>query len=511
MKLLAEKLNSAIPVLALVISIVTAWLMVPPVSGPPMVAFFLFAVSISSLIYLVRKDKTWFDTMLYLGVLALAFFTIYRANGFMQFFDFVFIFFFGSLLVRPLLEEHGVFSIILSPLIVIANSFTSKNIFPYRFEIPVKKPEKNYFRELIPTLLVTLLILLITIPLLASANPFFNQLLQNTLKFFNLDWLTKFIFADRFEVYIFRFIFAVLFIYCIPRILTLSVEGIKSLPAKQFFSINYLYPKLAMAGLLIIFFITQLQLYFASNEALRSLGYTNSRLTNEVFFQVTIVAFIVFLLAYFDKSRAKWNTRLSYFLTIESYFLIAIAFKSVFDYSSQNGFTQKRLWGYTTMTWLAGVLVLFIYYYKNKTTHLRFVKQVVGYTLAIVLLVNVLSFDYLIYNVSKPTVAGQIDYAYMAELSPDAHHNKEMLEISMKEAEQTNFTDIAKTSVVYTVLGNIDYLKHKYKDRKEFNTFNIGEYQEYLDVKNIDTEAIRRNISPEQQKNNSHNQSNTTL
>lgn len=500
MRLFAEKLKSKIPVISLIISILVAWLVVPPVTGFPMVALFIFFVCVSSLVYLLKKQKTWFDTMLYAGILILSFFTIYRANEFLQFFDILFIIFFGSLLVRPLIEEHGLFTILLSPLLVIKKTLFIQSAFPYVFRVPKKFVNKNYVREYLPTIFITLLVMSITIPLLASANPFFNAHLQDILKFLNLEWLFKFLFADSFTVYIFRIFVLVLLIYWIPRILTVSVEGMTTQEKKQLFSINYLFPKAAMAGLLIIFFITQLQLYFASHETLRSLGYTNSRLTNEVFFQVTIVAFIVFLLAYFDKTRKKWNTRLTYFLTIEAFFLIGIAFKSVYDYSTLNGFTQKRLWGYTSMAWLTGTLITFVYYYKQQTSHLRFMKQIITYTLGIVLLVNILNFDYLISHVSKPTVAGAIDYSYLSGLSPDGRYYKETLTALMAESEKTNF-DYEKTYYVYYLLGNIDFLNYKYGTRKDINTFNITEYQEYLSVKDINTESLRQKIRDTQQKN----------
>lgn len=500
MRLIAEKLKSKIPVASLFISIFVAWLVLPFVYGFPIVAFFIFFVSVSSLVYLLREEKTWFDTWLYVGILALSFFLIYRANGFLLFFDFIFIIFFGSLLIRPLLKEHDVFSIIFTPLQVMKQSFLGKNIFPYIFKIPKKYSEKNVFSEFIPTILITILIIAITIPLLASANPFFNNTLQNILKFFNLDWLFKFIFAESLEIYFLRNIVFFLLIYWIPRLLTVSVQGINASERKQYFSINYLIPKTAIAGLLVIFFTTQIQLYFASNKTLLSMGYANSRLTNEVFFQVTIVAFIVFLLAYFDKNRKKWNTLLTYFLTVEAFFLIGIAFKSVYDYSSLNGFTQKRLWGYASMSWLTGAFILFIFYYIKQFSHLRFAKQILAYTVTIILLINLLNFDYLIAHVSKPTVAGAIDYIYLSRLSPDGQNYKEILTIAQKEAEKEHYLDAANNSIVYQVLNKIEFLKNKYGTRNYINTFNFAEYKEYLAVKDIDKQGLINMIDNTRQK-----------
>lgn len=500
MKLIAEKLNSKIPAASLLISIIVAWLFLPFNYGFPLVAFFIFFVSVGTLVYFLKKERSLFDSSLYLSILALSFFTIYRANEFLRFFDFIFIIFFGSLLISPVLKEHDVFSIIFMPLQVIKQSFIAGNIFPYMLKIPKKYREKNIFREYLPTILITLLVLAITLPLLASANPFFNAILQNIIKFFNLDWLFNFIFADSFETYILRLIIFALLFYWIPKLLTLSVQRIKTSEKKQYFSINYLIPKTAIAILLIIFFITQIQLYFASNETLLRMGYTNSRLTNEVFFQVTIVAFIIFLLAYFDKKRKKWHTLLTYFLMIEAFFLIIIAFKSVYDYSTLNGFTHKRLWGYASMSWLTGALILFIFYFKKQYLHLYFVRQILTYTIAIILLINLLNFDYLIAHVSKPTVAGAVDYDYLSRLSPDGHNSTEILSKSLQEAEKKHFLDDSKNGILYQAIYKIEFLKHKYGSGNYINTFNIAEYREYLNIKDIDTQTLLKNIEDTRQK-----------
>ncbi|HSX09344.1 MAG TPA: DUF4153 domain-containing protein [Candidatus Saccharimonadales bacterium] len=497
MKKFKEKLVTKIPALSVIISIIVAW-MIAPTADFPIVAFFVFFVSLASVIYFVRKAVTRFDTTLYVGILLLSCFILYRANGALQFLDFVFIIFFGSLLIRPLMSEYGVFTIIMSPFIVIKNIITSKNIFPYSFGVAKKYAKANSVLRYVPTIAVTALVLLCTIPLLASANPFFNALLQNVLNFFNLTWLFQYLFTDPLIVYILRVFALAALLYVIPRTLSISVVGTEKYVAKSWLSINYLIPKIAMALVLIIFFITQIQLYFASAHTLQSLGYTNSRLTNEVFAQVTIVAFIVFLLAYLDKSREVWNQRLTYFLVIEAYFLVGIAFKSVNDYSSLYGLTQKRLWGYTTMTWLTCALAVFVYYYKKQTSDLSFVKQIMTLTMAVLLVVNILNFDYLIYHYSKPTTPKGVDYRYLAGLSPDAHQSKEVIIKAMEEAEKkasSNTYDSQNIDAVYKVIDEIGFLRYKYGAEKSANSFNFSEYQEYLDTKNINVDSYLKKIS----------------
>jgi hypothetical protein len=206
------------------------------------------------------------------------------------------------------------------------------------------------------------------------------------------------------------------------------------------------------------------------------------------------VAFIVFLLAYMDKSKKVWNTRLTYFLILEAFFLIGIAFKSVYDYTSLWGFTQKRLWGYTSMAWLTGAMVAFLYHYKNQTSNLSFFRQIMTYTMAVILIVNISNFDSLIYHNAKASTSSGIDYEYLAGLSPDARYYEDALKKLMPELEKSTSLDYSKLNPAYAILGNIGHLRYKYGSRRDMNSFNIAEYQEYLATQHIDIDAYRSRV-----------------
>ena len=94
MKLLRQSLIKQIPLFSLILSLVVAWMIIPITTGFPMVAFVIFFIGLSTLIVIVKKDKSWVDAALYLGILALSAFTLIRANEFLLFFDFIFIIFF---------------------------------------------------------------------------------------------------------------------------------------------------------------------------------------------------------------------------------------------------------------------------------------------------------------------------------------------------------------------------------------------------------------------------------
>ena len=118
MKLLRQSLIKQIPLFSLILSLVVAWMIIPITTGFPMVAFVIFFIGLSTLIVIVKKDKSWVDAALYLGILALSAFTLIRANEFLLFFDFIFIIFFIATLTKSLTNIPSIFHVLLSPLSV---------------------------------------------------------------------------------------------------------------------------------------------------------------------------------------------------------------------------------------------------------------------------------------------------------------------------------------------------------------------------------------------------------
>ncbi len=492
--------KTKVPVSSFILSVVVAWSLIPIPSGFPFVAFSILFIFLGTLVYILRKDKSWFDALLYIGIVVLSIFEMVYANDVVQFINFMFIILFGSLLVLPIAKGHTLVNLFLTPFSLFNQIVSGKSIFPYSLSAFKGSNKVGIVKKYVPSLIVTAIFLAITIPLLSSANPFFNQLMQSIFKFFNLEQITKFILGDEPIFWLIRLIFFVIIAAIIPRILTVSATGVKIKEMNFYISVNYLFPKVAMGILLIIFFITQAQLYFASPDLLWKMGYTNSRLTNEVFFQVTVVAFIIFFLAYVDRKREKWDRLLSYFLILEAFFLVGIAFKSVIDYSILWGLTQKRLWGYATMSWLTGALLLFVYFYSKKILLLSFFRYIISFTILVLISINIANFDYLIAHYSNARTQAGIDNTYLAKLSPDGAYYRETLNGLVVEIEKSNTRDFFKSNAAYYLLARIDDLKRKNTDKGSFNSFNLSDYNEYQDIKDINTEAYRAKISAIDQK-----------
>lgn len=489
-----------IPFLVAGLSLLVAWLLFPIENSFPMVPVVVFFVGVSSLVYFLRKQNDWFNTSVYVGILILSAFLLVRANEFIQFIDFVFIILLGSLLILPLTPSHALSHLLLTPISVLSESLRQKNVFSYSWSFFQKLSKFRVTNTIMLSIIVTLFFVFITTLLLSSANPFFNQLVDDTLGMFNLTYIFNFLESERIVRFLARVIVLIFLLFFIPRILTVGLSPVKIGKSNFALPINYLIPKVAMGVLLVVFFFTQAQLYFATPEMLASMGYTNSRLTNEVFFQVTVVAMIIFFIAYLDQDRKKWHRWLTYILVLEAFFLVGIAFKSVFDYSTLWGLTQKRLWGYATMTWLTGALLIFLYYYTKRLPVFRFLQIIVLYTIVVLIGVNISNFDYLIAHSSSARTQSGTDYVYLSRLSADSRSYINTLDNLLRQIEEESEMDPQKISAAFSVIGKINSLQEKYKNGIPFNSFNYSEYREYLNVQNLNTESYKQRLIVIEQK-----------
>ncbi|MBI2029485.1 DUF4173 domain-containing protein [Candidatus Gottesmanbacteria bacterium] len=439
---------------------------------------------LSTLVYFFKNQKTKFTAILYIFTLIFSFFIFYRANGFLTFLNTMAVIFLGSLMALSNKNDHkfGFFNFVLSPLNLFFNSLKTTSNYVLDFSLPFKKMRNNQDKlgEIVKSLVLSLVILVIIIPLLASANPFFNNLVNNFLDFFDL---TNF-FNNLDAIVVLRIIFFLILAILIPRMVTFSNETNDKflVIGNAISSFNLLLPKILVSITLCIFFITQAQLYFASNETLQTLGYSHSQYAREVFGQLTVVCLIILVVIYNDKNYKKLSKTLTYLLILEGIFLSLIAFKSVFDYSQAWGFTHKRLWGFTGVFWSLAMFSYFSYVYSKKLSDSVFIKGAVIISSITLLAVNIVNFDFLIYHYRKSATGSGIDYAYLARLSPDS------------EAYNLIIDQIDKGQIKgegYSAIFKIRRLQEKYKN-VDYRIINWSEYKQYQKVKDVDTEHYYR-------------------
>lgn len=486
--------------LLLSLSAVSSWLLVVP-GYFPYLGIGVFFIALSSLVFFLKKERKLDQLLLYVLTLLFSLFIFCKANTFLVLLNTIAVIYFGCILILSGKDDKIFYNFLVSPFITFFQSLRIKNAYKVETASYLKLDRFNLKKlsDLILSIFITFLILLVIIPLLSYSNPFFNKLVADLFNIFNLQRLIKILFKENFFIYLIRFLLFFVFAFFVPRILTLANASLERLSIKGLtLPINrLLIPKVVTGVVLAIFFITQAQLYFATEEVLVKLGYSYSQYAREVFAHLSIVTLIIFSLIYSDQSKDYRSKLSTYLLIIETFFLNLIALKSVNDYSSYWGFTQKRLYGYTTVVWTFGALSLFLHKYFQELKNSVFIRQTLFWSGFILLAVNIFNFDYLIYHYAKSTTQDGIDHYYLSRLSTDSQSYQEHIQQLISEIEKSDKVDLKKIQAAWILLNKIENLKSKYKNL-DFRTANLSEYFEYLKIQNLNVETYKSILNSRQ-------------
>lgn len=502
--------SAIVYLLLLFISAVFSYLLVTP-GYFPYLGIGVFFIVLSSLVFVFKKEKSVNLWLLYGLTLLFSIFIFYRINSFLVFLNTVAVIYLGSILALGDKEDKNFYDLLISPLVVFFQSLKIKSIYKLELTGRIKQDQFNLEKlsGQISSIFITVLVLSVIVPLLSYSNPFFSKLITELVTDFfdiiNLRKLAEILFRENFFIYLARILLFLVFALFIPRLLTYTNI---SLGKPSFLGLpltinNLLIPKVVTGVVLIIFFITQTQLYFATEEVFNALGYSNafgyshSQYAREVFAHLSIVTLIIFSLIYFDRSKNYWSKLFTYLLIVEAIFLNFIALKSVYDYSSNWGFTQKRLYGYTGVVWIFGLFLLFLYKYHRDLKNSKFVKSMLFWSSFTLLAINIFNFDYIIYHYAKSTTHEGIDHYYLSRLSTDAQSYREHVQQLVSEVEKNDKADLRKIQAARTLLNKIEKLKSKYKNF-DIRTVNFSEYFEYLRIKNLNLEIYKSVLGSKQ-------------
>ncbi len=493
-----KKLN--LLVVFLLLSAVFSYLLVYPYHFP-FTSVSIVLACLASIGYMFKPQKKWIHHLLLGFVVSFSVFIIVRSSPVITFLNIISITYFAALMMQSSGALMSVSDIIFAPFTVFLKIAQTKNLYTLDHK-DISEKIGIQWKVNIPTLAsigVTAIVLALIIPLLSTANPLFGQLVHNLLSLINVSALFQALFSDDSVLHVTRLIFFVLFALLLPRLASYMREF--SIPAPGSSSVfNRLTliplktPKITVAMVLGIFFITQLELYFASAETLRALNLTYSQYAREIFGQLLVVSLIIYGLVYNDEQHDFWSKLLTYILVFEAVFLSLMAFKSVYDYSSVWGFTHKRLWGYTGVIWVIGAFVIFILGYTEKIKKISVPFTTAILTGVVIVGVNSANFDYIIYHYAKTTTYSGYDYLYVSGLSSDAQaYNLLYEKIVIDGKTATDEQKFRLNLAGYTLSWKIENLQYKFKDA-DFRAFNFNEYSEYLRVKNINLEEFRKLI-----------------
>ena len=435
------------------------------------------------------------DTKLYL-VFALLFSILIfiRSEPLTTFLNLSAALFFGFLMLLPNREKGlGFADYIYAPFLFLFKSvFAQSNYF---LESNKKKGNSKSVKisELAFGILITIFLMVIVLPILSSVNPIFQKIVLDFWNFFNLENLIKIIGLESLFIWLLRVVFFLFFIFIIPKVMTLINKS------DNFqFPINFkkeelplIIPKLILAIVLIVFFVTQIQFYFADDVTLQNLGLSHSQRAREVFAQLTIVSGIVMLLIYNARQKSRLGKTLIWILGVEGLFLTLMAYKSDFEYINAWGLTYIRLYGLTFATWITGIFILFFDNFRKKSETSLFVKKTIIFSGVMLLALNLLNFDYLIYHVNKARTGQGIDYTYLSSLSPDSlSYGDQFMKLEEASSEGIYAPDSYDNKNPLIIIYKIENLQKKYS-KYDIRTMSLLEFWEYQQIKSVDTKELK--------------------
>jgi hypothetical protein len=232
--------------------------------------------------------------------------------------------------------------------------------------------------------------------------------------------------------------------------------------------------------LISVFSLFQLDAHFSTTTNL-------SKQTNDVFAQLSAVCLVVFVLLLNNNTRDKTYNVIKSILYLQLVYLLLVALRSDLYYMSQWGLTHKRLYGLVVIAWIVGIYVSYIKYIDRGTSMKKFYEASIIFTSILLVSINIINFDKLIYTYKPSTHARPIDHAYLARLSADSSYHYEHFQ-ELKSIDNNS-------PALDTEWNFIMHLQTKY-DKPNFQSFNLSEYLQYKKIKNIYADLKRTTPVP---------------
>ena len=479
-----------------------------PVLQPGTLGFFFFMVAAHAIIMLAfwhreQSRKFQFATVSSIVAVGASLLALWRANWVDQ------VLLGGAALYASFislyllsLSHHmfgGATEFIFAPLQVVLSWFGSASQVFGRFpetvgnffstiekQIPKPNIQEHQSEGLLRGAVVSVPVLLVLFALLASADPIFAQSIAKLFSF-------TFVWPQLSEALLSRTIFSGLFLIgLVPLVRMLIHDRYRSPFQASWLKMSRseaLTLTTSVALLLAVFLVVQYRYLFTGVSVfeLNKFGIlTYSDYVRRGFKELVLVAAIVYMVAGFamvvERSLTEHASKaLKYantVLLLESLVFIGSIFRRVWLYQTFHGLSRVRVYG---LAFLVGVgiltgFLLLRHYFK----HVRqwYLMEVLSIFLVFAL-VFWLNTDRLIAQRYKPTVNNQVDYTYIARLSPDAVDGwieafqwaktvldstpaRELSQLSDDETRQLVYS----TQVLQSLVDHEQYLKGQYNEGK---------------------------------------------
>ncbi len=282
-------------------------------------------------------------------------------------------------------------------------------------------------------ILIALPIVLVLAAFLAEADPIFNQMLKDLLKFFKIENLVE---------YLFRLFYILCLAYVFIGVLAQAIHPKKQetrpQPNQPSFKkfLGFVETKIVLISiniLFVAFLVVQFRYFFGGEANINAAGYTYSEYARRGFGEIITVAVLSFLIYYFFHSitRLEMNNQkhlfsfLSVFIFLQVLVMLASSYQRLMLYEQAYGFSRLRTYSHLFLPWLALlILAIMVLEILKRQGYLAF--SVILVATGFVATCIVFNIDGFIarQNIQRATLSSRegysLDFYYLSELSSDA-------------------------------------------------------------------------------------------
>jgi hypothetical protein len=313
-----------------------------------------------------------------------------------------------------------------------------------------QSPFKRTALPIIRGLFLSLPILLVLGGLLAAADPIFEEMMLNLLKF------------EKIPEYLIRTIIVIFISYLVCGLLYLAIfpkkdnkPDIYQRSTKPFIGwIENTVIFTAVNILFISFLAIQFQYLFGGSGNITTSGYTYSEYARRGFFELIAVALISIVTYLTGQSLGKAETKvqkniftaLSSLLLTQVIIILISSWTRLALYENAYGYTQLRIYTHVFIVWL-GILLIATILFQLFQKQGYFGHTVLAFWVAFAFSLAILNVDGLIFqqNLKRAIQGEKLDVTYLVEISED------VVPVLFEAYQSTEYTDDIHDLLGYTL------------------------------------------------------------
>lgn len=221
-----------------------------------------------------------------------------------------------------------------------------------------------------------------------------------------------------------------------------------------------------------------------------------------------LIVYVLQILYKLQNKQKKITQLLILTLTFLTGLILLSAARRLNLYSEAHGLTRARIFGMLGLFWLSSLLVIFFVQVFARIRQKWIFSLVVGSICVFLVTNSIVNIDRLIAIAYKPTVNGEIDYYYLANLSPDAYPSWQQAVLDADKTinrlssiqnlvEEDNRQLLWASWTLTAINRQLDSLQVKYDPydklrkrmfgniprniaiKRKWQSWNFGEYQAY--------------------------------